>query len=310
MSKEPWKVAVVGLGKIANDQHLPSIARLPDYTFAASVSRSGGVEGVENFTELDALLAARPDIEVISLCVPPQVRYEMARAALEAGRHVMLEKPPGATLGEVEDLSSLAAERGLVLYATWHSRHAPAVGPAKAWIAERSPSAVRINWKEDVREWHPGQQWIWEPGGLGVFDPGINALSMLTAIWPMPIRLVSAELGFPENRATPIRADLALRDPAGTPMEVAFDWAHEGPPLWDLEVDASGETLKLSGGGKRMEVDGRLVLEEPEAEYDGLYREFAGLLDTGARNVDVTPLRIVADAFLTGRITHTAPFHD
>jgi hypothetical protein len=43
---------------------------------------------------------------------------------------------------------------------------------------------VEIVWHEDVRKWHPGQQWIWEPGGFGVFDPGINALSIATRIFP------------------------------------------------------------------------------------------------------------------------------
>ena len=41
-----------------------------------------------------------------------------------------------------------------------------------------------VTWKEDVRHWHPGQQWIWEAGGFGVFDPGINALSIVTKIMP------------------------------------------------------------------------------------------------------------------------------
>ncbi len=43
-----------------------------------------------------------------------------------------------------------------------------------------------------------------EPGGLGVIDPGINALSIVTAILPKPVHLVSAELEFPEGRG---RAD-------------------------------------------------------------------------------------------------------
>jgi D-galactose 1-dehydrogenase len=43
---------------------------------------------------------------------------------------------------------------------------------------------VNVIWREDVRVWHPGQDWIWQPGGLGVFDPGINALSIITHILP------------------------------------------------------------------------------------------------------------------------------
>ncbi len=120
----------------------------------------------------------------MALCTPPQVRHGLARQALEAGKHVMLEKPPGATLSEVEDLRQVAEAQGVTLQATWHSRYAPAVAPARDWLAGKTITAARINWREDVRVWHPGQDWIWEPGGLGVFDPGINALSIATAVLP------------------------------------------------------------------------------------------------------------------------------
>ena len=41
---------------------------------------------------------------------------------------------------------------------------------------------MRIDWRESVRKWHPGQEWVWEPGGFGVCDPGINAMSIFTEI--------------------------------------------------------------------------------------------------------------------------------
>ncbi|RAG46972.1 gfo/Idh/MocA family oxidoreductase, partial [Burkholderia multivorans] len=91
--------------------------------------------------------------------------------------------------GEVAALEALARSRGLTLFATWHSRCASAVEPARAWLATREIRAVQVRWKEDVRRWHPGQQWIWEPGGLGVFDPGINALSIVTRILPRELVL-------------------------------------------------------------------------------------------------------------------------
>ena len=101
-------VAIVGVGKIARDQHIPAIAGSPAFHLAATASRSGGVEGVETFTDIEALLAARPDIPAVSLCMPPQVRFEAAVAAIRAGRHVMLEKPPGATIAEIRALVDLA----------------------------------------------------------------------------------------------------------------------------------------------------------------------------------------------------------
>ena len=100
------KVALVGIGKIALDQHVPAIAASPDWELAATVSRKGRVEGVDSFTDFAAFLGTRPDVGVVSLCMPPVPRYDYAEAALLAGRHVMLEKPPGATLAEVHALLS------------------------------------------------------------------------------------------------------------------------------------------------------------------------------------------------------------
>ena len=100
------KIALVGIGKIAVDQHVPALTNSPDWDLAATVSRKGTVDGVEAFTDFDAMLAARPDIRVISLCLPPVPRFDYAMQALRAGRHVMLEKPPGATLAECHALTA------------------------------------------------------------------------------------------------------------------------------------------------------------------------------------------------------------
>ena len=70
---------------------------------------------------------------------------------------------------------------------------------------------LKVTWKEDVRHWHPGQEWIWEPGGFGVFDPGINALSIVTKILPEPIFADSATIEVPANTATPIAAQYPLQ---------------------------------------------------------------------------------------------------
>ena len=90
-----------------------------------------------------------------------------------------------------------------------------------------------------MRKWHPGQAWIWEPGGFGVFDPGINALSIVTEIVPQPIFLTAARLVFPQNRAQPIAADLMFADASGAErVEANFDWRQTGPQiLGDRDLD-------------------------------------------------------------------------
>lgn len=294
-------LAIVGVGKIARDQHIPSIAATPAFTLQATASRNAGVEGVAQFETLSQLLEAHPEIACISLCTPPQVRYDDARAALLAGRHVMLEKPPGATLSEVHDLIDLARAQGVALFATWHSRHAASVQAARDWLQGKDITRVEVIWKEDVRRWHPGQDWIWQAGGLGVFDPGINALSVLSEIYPRAVHLTGAELYFPANRDTPIAADLTFHDPGGARMTAAFDWRQTGPQTWDIRIETAQGKATLSDGGARLVVDGTEVNAGPDHEYRALYARFADVVAAREIDVDLRPMIHVSDAFTLGR---------
>ena len=280
-------IALIGIGKIARDQHLPAIAADPRFDLVACASRNATVDGVRNYPTLEALLEAEPSIEAVSLCAPPLPRFQQARAALAAGKHVMLEKPPGACLSEVRALDQLASAVGKTIFTTWHSRHALGVEAARTWLATQDIRHVHVRWKEDVRRWHPGQAWIWEPGGLGVFDPGINALSIVTQILPREVALVSSTLSIPANKQMPIAADLELTDTTGIPMRV--------------EVRTGDGTLLLSQGGNRLQIDGRDVALGFVHEYPSLYSRWHDLILRGERDVDARPLSLVADAFLLGK---------
>ncbi len=296
----PTRIAIVGLGKIAKDQHVPVLTASPDFSIAATVSTHGGLDAVANYPALADLLAGEDAIDAVALCQPPQVRFAAAREALLAGKHVFLEKPPGTTLSEVEILHALARERGLTLFASWHSRLASGVVAARAWLQDRRITQVSVSRKEDVRHWHPGQAWIWEPGGLGVFDPGINALSIITRILPRPIYLTRATLDVPSNKAAPIAAQLELSDAADVPISAEFDWRQTGPQSWDVRVETEDGPLILTQGGSRLSIAGIAQELPPEAEYRGLYQQFARLIREERSEVDLSPLRLVADAFLAG----------
>ncbi|MCJ8145207.1 Gfo/Idh/MocA family oxidoreductase [Ancylobacter sp. A5.8] len=304
----PIRLAIIGLGKIARDQHLPAIAATPGIELAAIASRNATLDGVPHFPTIEALLASSQAIDAVALCTPPQGRHAQAAAALEAGKHVLLEKPPGATVSELAPLIEVARRSGRTLFTTWHSRFAPAVEPARAFLAQHAIRSVTIEWKEDVRVWHPGQEWIWEPGGLGVFDPAINALSILTCILPRPVFVTGAHLAFPANRAAPVRAEVDLTDTAGVPIRAELDFLQTGPQTWDIRVETDGGSLTLSSGGAKLFHDGAPLIDEKEAEYAGIYRHFVDLIANGRSDVDATPLALVADAFLIGRRSVVEPF--
>jgi D-galactose 1-dehydrogenase len=292
-------IAIVGVGKIARDQHIPTIAANPNFCLAATVTRHNTIDNIPNYATLSEMKAAQPEVMAIAICTPPRGRLDLVREGLALGLDVMLEKPPAATLTEAEILVGAAHDSGNVLHVTWHSREAQAVEAARAWLADRTIRQTLVAWKEDVRVWHPGQEWIWEPG-IGVFDPGINALSILTRILPGPLLLDRATLKFPANKPAPIAADLTLSDANGALVEIALDFDQRGPQSWDIAIETDNGRLDLTHGGSRMAVDGAAVNVADTPEYARLYARFADLIVRRASDTDLSPFRLVADAFLLG----------
>lgn len=291
------RLGIVGVGKIARDQHLPAIAADRRFDLVATASRNATVDGIAAYPNIEAMIAGGHDLDAVSLCTPPAGRDAIARAAIDAGLHVMLEKPPGATLSEVRAIADHAQAAGVTLFATWHSRAAAGVEPARAWLADRRIDCVRITWKEDIRRWHPGQDWILEAGGFGVFDPGINALSIATHILPAPLVVERSAITVPAGRQSPIAATLAMR--SGESRVVAeFDFLQTGPQSWDIAVETDAGTLLLGMGGAELTLPGETVQRAEDREYPNLYAQFADLVARGESDVDLSPLRIVADAFL------------
>lgn len=303
------RLALVGVGKIARDQHLPALAQNSCFELVAAVNRDGPLTHVSTFADIGSMLASGIPLDAVSLCTPPAGRYELARAALDADLHVMLEKPPATSVSEVQDLEAHARQRGRTLFTTWHSREAAGVEPARAWLSERAIESVRVTWKEDIRVWHPGQQWILQSGGMGVFDPGINALSILTRILPGQLTVQAATLDYPSNCQSPIAAELVLSHSGAVRVDATFDFLYKGTPCWNIEVRTDRETLLLADGGQRLFIDETPQVAAPDQEYARLYQRFSELIAARASEVDTTPLQLVEAAFMLGQRQRSAAFH-
>ena len=304
----PLRIALIGIGKIARDQHVPVLAARQDAELVATVSRNAEVDGIPGFKSLAEAFDRVPEIEAVTICTPPIAHYQQAKEAMLAGRHVFLEKPPAASLSEIESLRGMASEHGLTLFASWHSRFAAAVEPARSWLADKTLKNVHISWKEDVRRWHPGQDWLFESRGMGVFDPGINALSIATRILPRPFILRQASLEVPANRQAPISASLRFVDEAGVPITAEFDFREQGLETWEFHVETEQGKLCLSAGGAKITIDGLEQSVGPTDEYAGLYDRFIELVRERRSDVDSLPLVHVADAFLLGERLSSEPF--
>jgi len=298
---KPIRIAVIGYGKIAEDQHVPSIEANPRFELVATSSRSG--QGVaQKFADWRELIRSVEGLEAVAITTPPGPRYTIARECIQAGLHCLLEKPPTVGLAEIADLDCLAEAKGVTLFTTWHAQHHSTVKQAAAALAGKRIRSMDIHWHEDVRKWHPGQRWIWQPGGFGVFDPGINAFSIATMIFPGGLFVQSAELAIPQNAQTPIAADVTFYSPqADGPLSASLDWRRTEGEEWTVTVEAAdGTSVRLEDGGARLILDGEPTADTGVGEYPDIYRTFVDLIDERRSLVDVAPLRLVADCLLVG----------
>lgn len=299
------KIAIIGYGKIARDQHAPSIAQTEGLELVATVSRSGNApKGIPAFPTLDALAASGIKVDAVALCTPPEGRSEMAMAAADYGWDILLEKPPGISSSEVAALADHVHSAGHILFTTWHSQYNAAVDAAAARLAGQDVRAMRIDWREDVRKWHPGQDWIWEAGGFGVFDPGVNALSIACKIMPTPLTVKKAQLTIAENHQSPIAVDIEF----GAQFSAHFDWRETGEECWRIEVETARETLLLDKGGSELWINGEAVIAQRPCEYQAIYAHFADLLKKRQSHVDIAPLQLVEAAQRIGDIHRISAF--
>ena len=299
---KPIRIAIIGYGKIAEDQHVPSIEGNDRFELVATSSRSG--QGVaRTFTDWRELIQSVEGLEAVAITTPPEPRYEIARECLLAGLHCLLEKPPAAGLAEIADLACLAEAQHATLFTTWHAQHHSTVDAAAKALAGKRIESLTIHWHEDVHKWHPGQQWIWEPGGFGVFDPGINAFSIATRIFPGPLFVKSAELLVPSNAQTPIAVDAIFSSPQGDgPLTASLDWRRTEGEEWTIAIETSdGIQLELQDGGATLKIGNEVQTDDGVGEYPDIYRAFVDLIDEHRSLVDVAPFRLVADCMMVGR---------
>jgi len=299
---KPVRIAIIGYGKIAADQHRPAIEGNARFELVATSSRSGQGVG-QTFTDWRELIRSVDGLEAVAITTPPGPRFEIASECIAAGLHCLLEKPPAAGLAQIAELDCAAQAKGVTLFTTWHAQHHATVDAAAKALAGKRIKSMRVLWHEDVHKWHPGQQWIWDAGGFGVFDPGINALSIATKIFPGGLFVESAELDVPANAQTPIAADIVFSSPeADGPLTASLDWRRSEGEEWTIAVETpDGVSLRLEQGGARLVRGSDVQDDDGPGEYPDIYHTFVELLDERRSLVDIAPFRLVADCLLTAR---------
>jgi predicted dehydrogenase len=117
----PVRIGVIGAGHWGpnhirvfsqlRDSMVTAVADLDPKRLSAIAAQFPEVAGLTDYREL----VARPDVDAVVVCVPTRKHFEVAKAALEAGKHVQCEKPLTAETAESEELAALADKKKLVL---------------------------------------------------------------------------------------------------------------------------------------------------------------------------------------------------
>ena len=255
---KPIRIAIIGFGKIAADQHVPSIA--------GNRARAG--------RDLEPLGARRrPDLHRLARTDPQRRRprsggdHHAARAALRDRPRMHPRRAPLPARKAADHRRSPRSQTSNALPRRSRSRCSrPGMRSTmrpSTQLRRRSPASASSRWKscwhEDVHKWHPGQQWIWEPGGFGVFDPGINALSIATKIFPGGLFVEIRRAQVPGQRANADRRRHRLFEPRGRrAAHASLDWRRTEGEEWTIAIETSdGTTVRLENGGATLLLERR-----------------------------------------------------
>ncbi|MFS8104731.1 Gfo/Idh/MocA family oxidoreductase [Lentzea alba] len=128
----PVRLGLIGCGRIAQVAHLPAAEKAegiklvavcdPDASVTGAVAARYGIGTVHN--DHTALLA-EPSIEAVLIAAPDRFHFDLTRAALAAGKHVLVEKPLASTVAECDELVALVRTGGLKLQVGAMKRHDP-----------------------------------------------------------------------------------------------------------------------------------------------------------------------------------------
>jgi predicted dehydrogenase len=157
------RMAVVGLGRIAQVAHLPALEKAEGVELVAVSDPSEEVAAavaaryrVSVATSDLAEVLADASVEAVLVAAPDRFHFAIAAAVLQAGKHVLVEKPLAATPAEAGELAELVATTGLVLQVGAMKRHDPGLEFAKEFVAAQLGQARSFNAWYRIGDLRPG----------------------------------------------------------------------------------------------------------------------------------------------------------
>ena len=140
MKSRKFRVGIIGGGGIAQAVHIPGWRNLPeveivgisDLSEATAKKAAAAAGGAQVFADYRDLL--KLDLDAIDICTPNKIHTPAALAALNAGKHVICEKPLAVSTAEVREIGKLADKKKLKLMTAQQQRFTQSGQAVKAWI--------------------------------------------------------------------------------------------------------------------------------------------------------------------------------
>jgi len=283
-----------------------------------AAQRSGRMLGLDpnriydSYQEMALKEAARPDgIEAVSIVTPNHLHAPVARAFLEAGIHVICDKPVTTNSDDARMLQALAKERGLLFAVTHNYSAYPLVRHAQQMVRDGVLGQLRIVQVEYAQDWlaepleQGGQKqaaWRTDParsGGGAIGDIGSHAWQLADTIVGAPLESLAAQLhSFVPGRAVDDDVQVLLRYANGArgmlwASQVApghenelrirvfgsqggIEWAQQQPN--ELRYTPLGEPTRIvTRGSAAMNEAGRRLSRVPAGHPEGYIGAFASL---------------------------------
>lgn len=203
MSLPPLRVGLIGYGYAGKTFHAPLIGGVPGLALAAVSSRDPARVRAE-WPEVEVLpdaqtLIRQGDLDLVVIASPNDSHFPLARAALAAGRHVVVDKPFTLTLAEARELCALAHARGRQL-SVFHNRRWDSDFLTLRTLLQRGTLGRIVHLESAFDRYRPEVRARWResaaPGGGLWFDLGPHLLDQALQLfgWPEAIALDQATL--------------------------------------------------------------------------------------------------------------------
>ncbi len=224
------KIGILGTSEIAFRRFLPALAGSEEFTYAGVASRTpekgkpfqeqygGGV-----YNGYDALLSDRR-IEAVYVPLPPALHYEWGKKALEAGKHLFLEKPSTTTAKDTKLLVELAAEKGLAVHENYMFQYHAQIKTLMGIVESGRIGEVRLYRMAFGFPRRAANDFRYDKslGGGALLDCGGYTLKLAGLLMGQTARVVYSKLNYTDEFDVDLYGSAALVNDAGVTAQVSF----------------------------------------------------------------------------------------